>query len=96
MNKKPTTIVKFEITLSAPRSFVFENKSRFELPENAPVNPSDFPLCNNDRIITSAEHISNRTLIIFLPHLLHNYLMQTYHVLLYTELDTTYKWQKCH
>ena len=51
MNKIPTTIVMFEITLSAPRSFVFENKSRLDEPENAPVNPSDFPLCNNDRII---------------------------------------------
>lgn len=65
MNKTPTTIVMFEITLSAPRSFVFENKSRLDEPENAPVNPSDFPLCNNDRIIKSAEHINNRTLIIF-------------------------------
>ncbi len=61
MNKTPTINVKFEMTFSAPRSFAFENKSNPELPENAPVNPSDFPLCNRDKIMSTAEVINKRT-----------------------------------
>lgn len=89
MKTTPTTIVRFEITFSAPRSFEFENKSKLELPEKAPVNPSDFPLCNNDRIIKSTEHINNRILIIISTSSMH-YLRMQINIVYYTLKSAPY------
>ena len=63
-------MVKFDKTFSAPRSFAFENKSKPELPENAPVNPSDLPLCSNDSKIIIADTINNKISFILNTHLI--------------------------
>lgn len=56
----PTANVRFEMTFSEPLSFVLANKFNPPLPVKALEIPSDFPLCNKERIINAADTIINK------------------------------------